>query len=364
MMSRHLKRTRDNARSSRKMPRSILGHALLLLTCASLLAFPAVAATTQAVQVNPALAGIAMSPTMATLAATAGSPPNGGPPTAKSSITSVPADLPVAVGCYYHAIKGEAWQTVPCASQTQTSKLPRPVIGGSTYGIKGLSVGTENILTEGYTTAWFSAFSGEKDSSFGTDAFSIQANTNAFNGYNGQTDWVQFTDQASPGSSNDCVWNIDLQTQTYAPVCVSTGAQTLSSTFGADVVGTVTDRLVCTSGPIIHLCLFYYYLTSTYMTPTGTWAVTAPDTYGLHSQWTQISGTILGLGDGSEAIFTHPTKVASNVGAYSSGLTSATTFNTLQSGYWTDESNNLNYQSTSSACYGDGYCVLWTQMGV
>jgi hypothetical protein len=87
--------------------------------------------------------------------------------------------------------------------------------------------------------------------------------------------------------------------------------------------------------------------------------VTAPDTYGLHSQWTQVSGTILGIGGGSRAIFAHPTQVASNAGAYSSGLDSAQTF----TAYVTGETNNLNYKSTSSTCYNNGYCDLFTTSG-
>jgi hypothetical protein len=355
MTSGHHRTAWSGASSSGSTLRGLLSPALILLACVVLFTSPGIAATTQAVQMHPALAGIAAAspPTASTVIAGAGSPPNTGP-TTNSSILSVPADLPLAAGCYYHATRGTGWQAVSCTSQAQTSALPKPQIGGSS-GIDGLSI-KGKILTEGFTTAWFTTYSGEKDTSWGADSFSIQANTNGFTGSNGQLDSVQFTEQYSPqGVSQDCVWNIDVTTQNYANTCVNTPAQPLSKSFGADVVGTTSSEVLCIFG-----CITIWLVTSTYMTPSGTWAVTAADTYGLHSHWTQISGTILGLGGGSQAVFTHPAKLGSVVGAYSPGLNSATTFNT---GLWTDESNNLSYLSTSSTCYGDGYCDLTTEMG-
>jgi hypothetical protein len=366
-------------------PHGTLRLGLLLLTCTALLAmmFPGISAATQAAQANPAGAvptTMATTPmayaaannntttiTTTTAATTSGNSTATGSDRGNPPVSPIPPGLPVGIGCYYYGAV-EGWSSATCTSPAVASKLPRPVIGGSTNGVDGLSViGTGKILTEGFVTDWFSTYSGEKDSSWGSDSFSIQTNTNMFTGNNGQTDWVQFTEQYSPqGISQDCVWNIDITTQSYAPTCVTTPPQPLSAKFGADVVGEVTSKVVCfpISIPPRSVCFLAYYLTSGYMTPSGTWAVTALDTYGLHSAWTQTSGTILGLGGGSEAIFTHPTKVGSAIGVYSAGLDSASIFNTVHPyGYWTDESNNLNYRSMSSTCYGDGYCDLMTEQG-
>jgi hypothetical protein len=356
---------------------------LLLLTCTAILmmSFPGIFAATQATSqadpvatVTTATAGtdtvstaVATTATATTAVGTTPLPGNSTGDFAQSGIPIIPAGLPVGAGCYVHVVGATEWRAEDCTPQSVASKVPKPVIGGGTSGIDGLSViGTGKLLTEGYVTDWFSTFSGEKDTSWGSDSFSIQTNTNTFTGGNGQLDAVQFTEQYSPqGLSQDCVWNIDVTSQNYENTCVSTPAQPLSAKFGADVVGEVTSRFVCIplEFPLRPICFQAYYLTSVYMTPSGTWAVTAADTYGLHSAWTQTSGTILGLGGGSQATFTHPTKVGSNVGVYSSGLNSATTFNTVNFGYWTDESSNLNYQSMSNTCYNDGYCVLWTQQG-
>jgi hypothetical protein len=361
----------------RRTTHSAVRVGLLVLTCAAFLmmSFPGIFAATQASQANSAATVTTATTTaatysLATTTSTAGTAPPGNSTAGDNSVAHnplIPAGLPVGLGCYAHAVGDAEWIAVDCTPASVADKLPRPVIGGGAYGIDGLSViGTGKILTEGYVTDWFSTYSGEKDTSWGSDSFSIQTNTSLFTGNNGQLDGVQFTEQYSPqGVSQDCVWNVDVTTQTYPHTCVTTPAQPLSSKFGADVVGEVTSKLVCAStGKLGIFCFEEYFLTSVYMTPSGTWAVTAADTYGLHSQWTQTSGTILGLGGGSEAVFTHPTEVGSNVGVYSSGLNSgATRFNTLSYGYWTDESNNLNYQSQSNVCYGDGYCVLWTQQG-
>jgi hypothetical protein len=360
---------------------------LLLLTCGALLAmmFPGISAVTQVAQANSAVSGTAVTTTNAPMAyavanntSTAITATSTATTSGNSTITSsdrvnprvspIPPGLPVDMGCYYHGAAAEEWISAACTSPDVANKLPRPLIGGSTNGVDGLSIiGTGKVLTEGFATAWFSTFSGEQDSSWGSDSFSIQTNTNMFTGNNQQTDWVQFTEQYSPqGISQDCVWNIDITTQYYVPTCVTTPAQPLSAKFGADVVGEVTSRFVCIplEFPLRPICFQAYYLTSVYMTPSGTWAVTAADTYGLHGHWIQTSGTILGLGGGSEAVFTHPTKVGSVIGVYAVGLDNATIFNTVHPyGYWTDESNNLNYQSMSNTCYNDGYCDLMTEQG-
>jgi hypothetical protein len=293
------------------------------------------------------------------LASSTMTPPTSNNTTSAQGRISSPAQvLPpkIGVGCYFRPVTNQTWKSVACLAQAQTTKAERPLVGGGS-GMDGLSV-SGKVLTEGFTTAWFSKFSGETDTAWGGDSFSLQANTNQFTGNNGQLDAVQFVEQSSPNyKSIDCVWNIDVTTQAYASACVSTPFQTLSSTFGADIVGTVTSQVLCFPFAV---CLTFYYLTSTYMTPFGTWAVTAADSYGLHSSWTQTSGTILGLGGGSEAVFTHPTNVGSNVGVYAAGLNAAALVHVPEG---TVESNNLNYQSTpSSACYGDGYCDMFSTL--
>jgi hypothetical protein len=65
---------------------------------------------------------------------------------------------------------------------------------GNTYGVEGIIVQNRG-LNQMPVQAVFSTYSGESDSTWGSNAWSIQANTNFFTGSNGQTDWVQFTEQ-------------------------------------------------------------------------------------------------------------------------------------------------------------------------
>jgi hypothetical protein len=365
--SGHALGSSPHKRMSRGIPKST---ALAMLVVASLLAMQYLSLSSPAAvlatplylpQPVPGTAGaLATGPNAGAtiLASTATSPTSNESTSAKGQISSPANVLPpkIAVGCYFRPVTNQTWKSVACLAQAQSTKAERPLVGGGS-GMDGLSV-SGKVLTEGFTTAWFSKFSGETDTAWGGDSFSLQANTNQFTGNNGQLDAVQFVEQSSPNyKSIDCVWNIDVTTQAYASTCVATSFQTLSSSFGADIVGTVTSQLLCLP---FGICLTLYYLTSTYMTPSGTWAVTAADTYGLHSSWTQTSGTILGLGGGSEAVFTHPTTVGSDVGVYAAGLNSAALVHVPEG---TVESNNLNYQSTpTSTCYGDGYCDMFSTL--
>ena len=51
----------------------------------------------------------------------------------------------------------------------------------------------------------------ETDTSYGSNAWSVQDNTNFFKGNNGHTDWVQFAFQYfGSGTPNTCIWQVDV----------------------------------------------------------------------------------------------------------------------------------------------------------
>jgi hypothetical protein len=292
-----------------------------------------------------------------------------------ASSTSAPPSSP---GCYAGTSQGQTspvwkWRSVPCVSQAQSSGSipPLPTEGGSHAGVPGLAVPlvspTVPIVYEAYISITFSQFSGEYDSVNGSDAFSIQLNTNQFQNSTNQGNWVQFVEQNDPradvrgcGTSCDCVWQVDLaetgdgsNPQGYYPTCVGTSLQTLSPTFQAGVEGRVQYTLLgCLVKPSYH-CFWDYMLTSTYYTdgPGGgqAWSVTAPDDVGLHSNWEGVSGTILGYGGGSQAVFNHPTQLSTVLGEYANGLNSSTTY--AYSGGSSGESNNLTPEWMSSPIF-------------
>src|SRR5207302_1845171 len=109
--------------------------------------------------------------------------------------------LPTMIGCFL--LVHSSWVAVPCLSREEAAKLP-PLMEGGNYGVKGVSSSTisgSKILVEGDMHIQFSQFSGESDSIYGRNDWSVQDNTNQFSGTNGDTYAVQFGQQ-NCGSQN------------------------------------------------------------------------------------------------------------------------------------------------------------------
>ncbi len=199
---------------------------------------------------------------------------------------------PAKVGCYRY--KAAGWERVDCDSSAFIKKhLPHPEV---LSGIAGGSVvrSGHRQTAPPFTVSVISArpveqqAGSESDSRHGAGAYSLQDDV-FFKGSNTQEDGVQFTDQSAPALgvylSGVCVWQVDIKTQHYAPTCTSA----LTGYVGL-VEGTVEDGL----------------LTAAASGGTVT-AVVASDQYGLGSdhRWNNSSGSILGYGGGSEAVFSN-----------------------------------------------------------
>jgi hypothetical protein len=161
-----------------------------------------------------------------------------------------------------------------------------------------------------------------------TNEFSLQLNTNSFpctgctTGYPfpadsttpniasqvGDQGWVQFVYQqyGDPAQGYLCVWNIDLNVAQnskengYKAVCVTTPVQhpltgAGASSERAQIIGyescTAPDA-ACTLSAVAYLPW-----------AQGWYQATTLDLLGLNSQWTDASGTLFGVGNGSSAIF-------------------------------------------------------------
>ena len=128
----------------------------------------------------------------------------------------------------------------------------------------------------------------ETDSQSGSGAYSLQDNA-FFTGNNGKPDSVQFTDQSSGGINGVCVWQIVNPTQSYIPNCAAVlFAQPIEL-----VEGTVEDGLLTVAAAAPGCCTAV--------------AVVTPDLYGLGvgNRWNNSSGSILGFGNKSEAVFSN-----------------------------------------------------------
>jgi hypothetical protein len=205
----------------------------------------------------------------------------GASPSAPAAAPRV-APPPDAPGCYVY--QSGQWATASCASQSYIQQhIPHPEvlsgIGGETAPTKAppfdLSVVSANVIAGG----------SDVDSRYGAGYYSLQNNV-LFHGSNGHLDGVQFTDQSGGGWDNLCIWQVDVTTQSYTPSCfpLLTSVR-VSSVEGWSQTGVLGDMMNTTAGPAV--------------------ALVVPDLYGLGSKgrWNNDSGSVLGFGDGSQAVF-------------------------------------------------------------
>jgi len=218
-----------------------------------------------------------------------------------SVFTASLASAPTAVGCYRYGQAG--WENVACLSQGAVQKwgnFPGSFMGIiSTQGgkpIAGPQPGKTQIKL-GVVMVDIRNFGSDTDSRFGDGAYSVQLNTNWFPGNNGHTDWVQFVYQDFCGNSAGCgdasrlcIWNIDVTIDKYdtSPGCAKPGAVRLSSA-GFAPVGSQTWEIIIAGWVASNGNLgMIAYLNG------GIYSVSAPDMYGLASDWDEASGGIMG----------------------------------------------------------------------
>jgi len=156
----------------------------------------------------------------------------------------------------------------------------------------------------------------ETDSQAGAGYFSVQLNTNAFTAANGHQAAVQFTDMHSPESAINpgdvlCIWNVDINAQDYHTQCHAPlmGRAPISG-----------DHAVVQGYQDFQEAGYLKMVVQVSWDPQQlTYGVVAPDMYGLtqssvypgktapagniNGNWTQLSGSILGYGNGSTAEF-------------------------------------------------------------
>ncbi|MGI0079015.1 MAG: hypothetical protein ACRECH_05275 [Nitrososphaerales archaeon] len=260
-------------------------------------------------------------------------------------VASVPP--PDSAGCY-HYTNETGWVPISCGPQIDlpvpkvANTAPPPPSEGGNYRVYGGSASTNN-LNRGEVLVDFSVFTAESDSNAGSNAWSIQTNTNTFVGGISDRYWVQFTEQNDPsgGYSEACVWQIDVTVQQYHSYCVSLPIQYLSLSYEAYVIGTASTSTYLLS---VQFCNY---------NTKQCWTRSIYDNYGLIGSWNQVSGTILGLGGGSKAQFTSSTDEQTFITLQASQSFSTSIVKTTVTG----EQNNLNYQSGILTGSGSSYTI-------
>jgi hypothetical protein len=236
-------------------------------------------------------AGLSIAAAAPALASAASRTP-AAPASAQTAAIKLPP-LPTKVGCYRRI--NDVWLRVACESAAYIrAHVPHPELEdgiASSTSSPGPSFKAGYIQLLGFHTGT------ETDSKAGTDAFSIQDNTNTYTGTNGATDADQFTDQSQLGyEDNVCVWQVKVSgKQKYTATCVAapfTGTRGLSMFFLAPLVEGTVEK----GGKIATFAYLPWSVTSSFM-----YVVVAKDLYGLAGHWHNNSGALLGLGNGSHA---------------------------------------------------------------
>lgn len=249
---------------------------------------------------------------------------------------NIPA-APEEEGCYYYSEDPKKysdgipkWIEKDCMTEEEMADLPHPAIGGS-HGVHGVKDSTNDLQTYGLTEIEFTDFTDVEDSTTGDPDWSLQLNTNTWmvgaNTYVVQFVHMEYDNRAA------CVWQIKTNhPQQYDSECIAPDQQILTD----DYNGSVEGKVLANGNLQVQFCEIG--------ATTQCWVKSTTDDNGLGSNWTDNSGTILGLGNSSEAEFTSPTDVTTKV---KTGPAQSHT-NIFPTG--TLETNNLDYDSDSTSC--------------
>lgn len=212
-------------------------------------------------------------------------------------------------GCYTYIVAESSlgWQSQVCAPPSTTG--PEQYIGGP-YQIQGID-GSAATTYQAEVDVAFSTYSGESDSSKGSNAWSMQANTNEFYGPNNTIYVVQFVEKQNPndcyglcGWANVCIVQDDTAygAKGYHNFCnTNMSVQDLSSSYEGYILGWTYN-----SGGVNYLEAEYCHVN------VQCWTESTSDLYGLTGNFSEASGTILGI-SASTADFTSPTSLTTKV---------------------------------------------------
>jgi len=228
------------------------------------------------------------------------------------------AKLPPEKGCFTLS-KERKWKSNTCLTEAYVNAhYPHPeYLPAIEFGPAANAGKTPSMpITGGSITIGLDTLGSLTDTQFGKDAFSVQLNSNGFNGNNGHRDWVQFVVQhkpnsggkaSAPGKSEDlvCIWNVDMTEGAYHPTCFNPPA-------GREVRS--NDHIVIQGYQDFqdkgHLKLS---IQLSWVSGEESYGIVVDDQYGLTNavnnvgNWEEVFGSILGYGNGSTANFSKTT---------------------------------------------------------
>jgi hypothetical protein len=253
-------------------------------------------------------------------------------PTAPPSLISahVPPPLPAPpatseTGCFQYTPNG--WQGTPCATDDFIdSHFPHPDAQLTVTSSAGPP------LVYGQLAATILNVASEQDALGGNtvpNAFSIQNNTNQWTvpktagSGAGDSAAAQFTIQSNGSTTAICIWQVDVTKQQYPKTCVSASQQRAGGLQPSDFGNLAAS--ITADGKLALVAQLSWV-------PPGQpniYAVKPPanDMFGLAGNWTQVSGGLLGLGNGSQAQLTNAqavTEIAASTCPGDTGATSPT----------------------------------------
>jgi len=207
---------------------------------------------------------------------------------------------PAMVGCY--RFRTDAWLRVPCATRRFIRRhFPHPELENGIFSKPVERPPSAPSFVFGSLSLRFVKVGSEEDIyvnpktkvvTHTPNSWSIQNNA-IFVGNNKQEDGIQFAEQSPrKGPVGICIWQVDIATQTYPTTCTTTSPVSVPLTAGD------TASL---SGSIRAGGLLAFVATAPGREKA--YAVVAKDKYGLAGRWHNITGSILGFGEGSQAKF-------------------------------------------------------------
>ncbi len=213
---------------------------------------------------------------------------------------------PHQIGCYRYT-PASGWGRVTCLAGAYVKKqfgIPLAGTPGIQQGKKvaggGFSQAGPAIVLSQLDALSLHGPAVETDTSKGAGGYSLQDNTNTFIGTNRHSDWVQFVYQTTDGGTSGvaCIWQIDLTLpnfQGYSPTgCASSGD------LGSSDVNSGAP-MCCVEGFELPGMLAMAVSDVAGDALAAVW----PDLNGLEvgENWNQASGSMLGVGGGSRAVF-------------------------------------------------------------
>ena len=256
---------------------------------------------------------------------------SGGPP--PSLPAPLPAPPPPVAGCYEMTPNG--WRSVPCATQEFIdSHIPHPdaQLGMNSfvstpslvYGQVEVTVPQAESEQDAFSAETYAANSLICPPSLATtpNQWSVQNNANGWtlmSGPNaGDTVSAQFTIQSSGSTNAICIYQNDITNQTYSHTCYSPPSMRRAGGLQAFDFGNIATTV---AGGMLEMVARLSWVAPG---QPDTYAVVAPDTNGLKSNWSYVGGGLIGFGGCSQAQFTNAEVVTQVAASTCAGDTTGT----------------------------------------